>query len=159
LILSTSGTTAVPKGALLSHRMITWNAINTQISWGLRETDITPTFAPLFHAGGLNLLTTPLYHPGSTVVLLRNPEPETILHTIAQQRCTVVFAVPTVFVRLLSLSPAAHPGICRARPGISPGLWADRSGSQLLSSGPAGRCAQSRCGRMPGLPLARPYCR
>lgn len=61
LLLSTSGTTGAPKGALLSHRLITWNAINTQVSWSLRETDITPTFAPFFRAGGLNVLTTPLY--------------------------------------------------------------------------------------------------
>lgn len=82
--------------------MLTWNAINTQISWGLCETDITPTFAPLFHAGGLNVLTTPLYHLGGTVVLLGNSEPETILQTIARQHCSVVFAVPTVFERLLT---------------------------------------------------------
>lgn len=97
LILYTSGTTGTPKGAMLSHRMLTWNAINTQISWGVRESDITPTFAPFFHAGGLNVLTTPLYHCGGTVVLLRNSTPEAILETIERERCTIVFAVPTVF--------------------------------------------------------------
>ncbi|GHO62608.1 acid--CoA ligase [Ktedonobacter sp. SOSP1-52] len=97
LILYTSGTTGTPKGAMLSHRMLTWNAINTQISWGVRENDITPTFAPFFHAGGLNVLTTPLYHCGGTVVLLRNSTPEAILGTIERERCTIVFAVPTVF--------------------------------------------------------------
>ncbi|MBE3566276.1 MAG: long-chain fatty acid--CoA ligase [Thermogemmatispora sp.] len=101
LILYTSGTTGVPKGAMLSHRMITWNAINTQISWGLRDDDITPTFAPFFHAGGLNVLTTPLYHCGGTVVLLRSSDPALILHTIEAERCTVVFAVPTVFQLML----------------------------------------------------------
>jgi fatty-acyl-CoA synthase len=105
LILYTSGTTGVPKGALLSHRMLTWNAINTQISWGLRESDITPTFAPFFHAGGLNVLTTPLYHCGGTVVLLRSSDPALILRTIESERCTVVFAVPTVF-QLLMEHPA-----------------------------------------------------
>src|SRR5579883_2323783 len=101
LILYTSGTTGTPKGAMLSHRMITWNAINTQISWGLRETDITPTFAPFFHAGGLNVLTTPLYHLGGTVVLLRTSDPRAILRAIEQNHCTIVFAVPTVFQSMM----------------------------------------------------------
>lgn len=101
VILYTSGTTGVPKGAMLSHRMITWNAINTQISWGLRETDITPTFAPFFHAGGLNVLTTPLYHLGGTVVLLRNSDPQAVLGAIEREHCTIVFAVPTVFQSMM----------------------------------------------------------
>ncbi|HEY3992197.1 MAG TPA: long-chain fatty acid--CoA ligase [Ktedonobacteraceae bacterium] len=101
VILYTSGTTGVPKGVILSHRMITWNAINTAISWGLRDTDITPTFAPFFHASGLNILTTPLYYLGGTVVLLRNPSPQTIFRAIERERCSVVFAVPTVFQNML----------------------------------------------------------
>ncbi|GHO88413.1 acyl-CoA synthetase [Dictyobacter formicarum] len=101
LILYTSGTTGMPKGVMLSQRMITWNAINTQISWGLHETDIAPTFAPFFHASGLNVLTTPLYHLGGTVVLLRSSAPQAILSVIEKQRCTVVFAVPTVFQHML----------------------------------------------------------
>ncbi|HEX8995440.1 MAG TPA: long-chain fatty acid--CoA ligase [Ktedonobacterales bacterium] len=105
LILYTSGTTGVPKGAMLSHRMLTWNAINTQISWGLRENDIAPTFAPFFHAGGLNVLTTPLYHLGGTVVLLRDTSPEAVLRAIAAERCTLLFAVPTVFQMIME-SPA-----------------------------------------------------
>jgi fatty-acyl-CoA synthase len=101
LILYTSGTTGAPKGAMLSHRMITWNAVNTQISWGLRDDDSTLTFAPFFHAGGLNVLTTPLYHLGGTVVLLGSSAPDIILRAVAQERCTILFAVPTVFQAIL----------------------------------------------------------
>jgi fatty-acyl-CoA synthase len=101
LMLYTSGTTGAPKGALLSHRMLTWNAINTQISWGLRESDVAPIFAPFFHAGGLNVLTTPLYHLGGTVVLLQDTSPAAVLRAIAAERCTLVFAVPTVFQQML----------------------------------------------------------
>ncbi|HEX8728040.1 MAG TPA: long-chain fatty acid--CoA ligase [Ktedonobacterales bacterium] len=101
LILYTSGTTGVPKGAMLSHRMLTWNAINTQISWGLRENDIAPISAPFFHAGGLNVLTTPLYHLGGTIVLQRDTSPAETLRVIAAERCTVAFAVPTVFQMMM----------------------------------------------------------
>jgi len=37
IICYTGGTTGLPKGALLTHRWITWNAINTNASWGLTE--------------------------------------------------------------------------------------------------------------------------
>ncbi len=109
LILYTSGTTGTPKGALLSHRMITWNAINTQISWGLRDNDRTITFAPFFHAGGLNVLTTPLIHLGGTVVLLPTADPATLLRTIAAEQCTLLFAVPTVFQSIME-----HPAFATA---------------------------------------------
>jgi fatty-acyl-CoA synthase len=101
LILYTSGTTGVPKGALLSHRMITWNAVNTQVSWGVWDTDIAPISSPFFHAGGLNVLTTPLYHLGGTVVLLRSNDPADILQAAAAERCTILFNVPTVFQAMM----------------------------------------------------------
>jgi fatty-acyl-CoA synthase len=101
LILYTSGTTGVPKGAMLSHRMLTWNAINTQISWGLRENDSAPIFAPFFHAGGLNVLTTPLYHMGGTLVLPRDTSPAAVLRSVEMERCTLLFAVPTVFQMMI----------------------------------------------------------
>ena len=101
LILYTSGTTGVPKGAVLSHRMVTWNCVNTEASWDLWGTDITPTFAPFFHSGGINVLTLPLVHKGGTVVLLPNSDPAAVLECIERERCTIVFAVPTVFQMML----------------------------------------------------------
>ncbi len=101
LILYTSGTTGTPKGAMLSHRMMTWNAINTQVSWGLWDADIGLVSSPFFHAGGLNVLTTPFYHLGGTIVLLRSNEPGAILRTAAAERCTILFNVPTVFQAIM----------------------------------------------------------
>ncbi|WP_343391815.1 class I adenylate-forming enzyme family protein [Candidatus Amarobacter glycogenicus] len=56
VICYTGGTTGLPKGAILTHRAITANAVNTVVSWGLTADDVAILNAPLFHTGGLNAL-------------------------------------------------------------------------------------------------------
>jgi fatty-acyl-CoA synthase len=97
LILYTSGTTGRPKGAILTHGTVTWNAVNTQVGWDLRHDDVTLTHTPFFHTGGLNVLTTPLFHIGGTVVLQRTFDAAAALDLITRERVTVCFAVPTMF--------------------------------------------------------------
>ncbi|RME07701.1 MAG: long-chain-fatty-acid--CoA ligase [Anaerolineae bacterium] len=96
-ILYTSGTTGKPKGAVLPHRQILWNAINTVISWGLSERDVSPILTPMFHAGGLFVFLTPLFYAGGRVVLARTFDPEESLRLIGRERCTVILGVPTLF--------------------------------------------------------------
>ncbi|HZS07956.1 MAG TPA: long-chain fatty acid--CoA ligase [Blastocatellia bacterium] len=101
LIIYTSGTTGHPKGALLSHRMLTWNSINTNLGWDLAASDITTVHAPLFHTGGFNVLTLPLLHVGGTVVMLRCFDGTQVLEAIERYRCTVAFGVPTMFQMMM----------------------------------------------------------
>jgi fatty-acyl-CoA synthase len=96
-ILYTSGTSGHPKGAVLPHRQILWNCINTVASWGLTERDVSPVFTPLFHAGGLFAFLTPLFYVGGRIVLSRAFDPEAVLQAIQDEKCTVVLGVPTVF--------------------------------------------------------------
>lgn len=96
-ILYTSGTTGRPKGAMLPHRQILWNCINTVVSWGLREDDVSPVLTPLFHAGGLFAFLTPLFYIGGRIVLARAFDAEQSLRTIVEERCAVVLGVPTLF--------------------------------------------------------------
>jgi len=96
-ILYTSGTTGKPKGALIPHRQILWNCINTVISWGLTEKDVSPVYTPLFHAGGLFAFMTPLLYAGGRVLLARGFDPEESLRTIVAEGCTVILGVPTLF--------------------------------------------------------------
>ena len=52
VICYTGGTTGIPKGAILNYRAMTWNSINTVMSWGLRPDDVVPHYMPMFHTGG-----------------------------------------------------------------------------------------------------------
>ena len=96
-LLYTSGTTGRPKGAMLPHRQILWNCINTAISWGLRADDVSPIMTPMFHAGGLFVFLTPLFYVGGKIVLARGFDSERSLALIQRQRCTIVLGVPTLF--------------------------------------------------------------
>jgi len=96
-ILYTSGTTGQPKGAVLPHRQILWNAINTVISWGLREQDVSPILTPMFHSGGLFVFLVPLIYAGGRIVLGRAFDPDASLQLITEERCTIILGVPTLF--------------------------------------------------------------
>ncbi len=101
LIIYTSGTTGHPKGAVLSHRMLAWNSINTNLAWDIVKSDITTVHAPLFHTGGFNVLTLPLLHIGARVVIMPAFDAARVLETIERQRCTIFFGVPTMFQLML----------------------------------------------------------
>ena len=96
-ILYTSGTTGRPKGAIIPHRQVLWNAINTVISWELTAADVSPIFTPMFHSGGLFVFLTPLLYVGGRLVIAREFDAQESLRVIERERCTVVLGVPTVF--------------------------------------------------------------
>ena len=96
-MIYTGGTTGRPKGVILSHRSILWNAINTITSWGLSKEDTTLTCLPMFHTGGLNVLSLPLLLIGGKVVLLADFTTNRVIEDIAQYKCTIVMLVPTMY--------------------------------------------------------------
>ncbi len=96
-ILYTSGTTGRPKGAMISHRQVFWNCVNTVISWGLTEHDVSPILTPMFHSGGLFVFLAPLLYVGGRVVVARPLDADAALRLIERERCTVILGVPTLF--------------------------------------------------------------
>jgi fatty-acyl-CoA synthase len=104
VMLYTSGSTGRPKGALLSHGQLHWNAVNTELACGIGADSATLTFAPLFHTGGLNCLTTPMLHCGGRVVLTPRLDPAEALRLVPAERITHLMGVPTIYQLL-----ADHP--------------------------------------------------
>jgi len=120
-IFYTGGTTGVPKGAVLTHASMQWNAWNTISGWGLSPEDIAPIFTPMFHTGGLNVMATPLLCLGGTLVLPGNFEPARALEVIEQERCTLVFLVPTMYEMLRQVPGFSRSRVAHARKWISGG--------------------------------------
>lgn len=120
-ILYTSGTTGRPKGALIPHRQVLWNCLNTIGSWGLNEIDISPVYTPLFHAGGLFAFLTPLLYIGGRIILTRTFELDITLSLILEEGCTVILGVPTIFQMWMNAPTFAEADFSDVRFFISGG--------------------------------------
>lgn len=96
MILYTSGTTGRPKGAVITNKMLFWNSINTGLRLNLTQQDVSITFAPFFHTGGWNVLTTPLLHRGAAIMIMNKFDADTILKLCDEEEVTILFGVPTM---------------------------------------------------------------
>ncbi|MFJ4241276.1 long-chain fatty acid--CoA ligase [Streptomyces iakyrus] len=104
IIMYTSGTTGRPKGAMLTHGNLTWNAINVLVDSDLIADERALVSAPLFHTAGLNMLTLPVLLKGGTCVLVDAFDPDATFDLIERHRITFMFGVPTMFDQV-----ARHP--------------------------------------------------
>jgi fatty-acyl-CoA synthase len=113
-LLFTGGTTGVPKGAKISHRMICWNALNT-ITHDLTRGDIYLCVFPLFHAGGLFAYLSSQILLGNTTVLTRQFDPAQVLELIERERVSVFAGVPTMYQALVQAPNWTHSDLSSLR--------------------------------------------
>ncbi|MFJ8357744.1 o-succinylbenzoate--CoA ligase [Streptomyces sp. NPDC093984] len=109
IIMYTSGTTGRPKGAMLTHGNLVWNAFNVLVDHDLIADERALVSAPLFHTAGLNMLTLPVLLKGGTCVLVESFDPEATFDLLERHRITFMFGVPTMFDQV-----ARHPRWDRA---------------------------------------------
>jgi len=107
LILYTSGTTGVPRGALYTHFRKLDNTRIKALEMGVKPGDRAIQALPLFHIGG-DSHVWPFFLVGGCTVIMpqRSFDPEAVLQTIQSEKATDIQLVPTQLNALLS-----HPDL------------------------------------------------
>jgi long-chain acyl-CoA synthetase len=122
VILHTSGTTGVPKGAQLTHGNLIKNQdIFAEDLLGLGPTDVIMGCLPLLHAFGMTCaLTSGLSH-AADLVLMPRFDPKRVLAAIAAEKVTVFEGVPTMYSALLSAAEGVDVDASSLRVCVSGG--------------------------------------
>jgi len=118
----TSGTTGSPKGVTLTHHNILNNGYFTGRAMRLTEQDRICIPVPLYHCFGMvmgNLaavtLGAAMVYPGEGF------DPLTTLKTIAEEKCTTLYGVPTMFIAELDHPEFSRFDLSSLRTGIMAG--------------------------------------
>jgi acyl-CoA synthetase (AMP-forming)/AMP-acid ligase II len=99
-----SGTTADPKGVMLTHRNLAANVAQIRPVQGMTHHDRILAVLPFFHIYGMTVLLNAALHARARLVIMGSFDLEEFLGNIAKHRCTFAFIAPPVAVAL-----AKHP--------------------------------------------------
>jgi acyl-CoA synthetase (AMP-forming)/AMP-acid ligase II len=99
-LVYTSGTTAHPKGVMLTYGNLYWKNFGHVLTFKLTEADRTLVVGPLYHVGGMDLPGTGTLHAGGSLVILRRFDPVEILEAIDQEKVTNLWLSPAMTIML-----------------------------------------------------------
>ena len=124
-LLYTSGTTGVPKGAVLTHRaMLTDAWISTQ-RLRVRPGDRWTSMIPLFHCSGSIFNILGCLVSGAAFIGVSGFDPAEMCALVEAERCTGFTGVPTAYVAMLRYVQGTRHDLSSLRVGVSGGAGPD----------------------------------
>jgi long-chain acyl-CoA synthetase len=97
----TSGSTGLPKGAVMTHAGMLWYVKYNQRYWPTRPEERGLIALPLFHKNAMRGTVKPMLYAGASFVLMPSYEPRSYLEALAKYRCTYSRGVAAVFTMFL----------------------------------------------------------
>ena len=125
-ILYTSGTTGLPKGVMLTHKLLS-NAFYVGEELQLTPKDKLLLYLPFNHCFGLHNGVCGSITHGSTIILMDYFDAETSLKLIEEHKVTVLFGVPTMYLMQIDHPNFSHYDISSLRAGMIGGAGAPAS--------------------------------
>ncbi|MGX9882610.1 acyl-CoA synthetase [Streptomyces sp. NPDC002276] len=101
-LLYTSGTTALPKGAMMTHRALVHEYLSAITALDLSAGDRPVHALPLYHSAQMHVFLLPYLAVGATNLILDAPDGERLLDLIEAGRVDSLFAPPTVWIGLVN---------------------------------------------------------
>ncbi|MBY0121499.1 AMP-binding protein [Bacillus sp. S/N-304-OC-R1] len=117
----TSGTTGFPKGVMLTHSNLTNNAYNIAKCMELMKEDRLCIPVPFFHCFGCVIGTLACVSVGATMIPVQEFDPEAVLKTVEQEKCTALHGVPTMFIAELNHPNFEKYDLSTLRTGVMAG--------------------------------------
>jgi long-chain acyl-CoA synthetase len=108
LLLYTSGTTGLPKGAMLTHRNLVHNALICRRAFALGARSKIFGVAPLFHVTGFEIQMVAAFAAGASVVLTYRFQPSVVLDALLEHRPTFIIGAITAFIALMNRPEATR---------------------------------------------------
>ncbi|GKQ33885.1 acyl-CoA synthetase [Streptomyces sp. A012304] len=101
-LLYTSGTTALPKGAMMTHRALVHEYLSAITALDLSAGDRPAHALPLYHSAQMHVFLLPYLAVGATNTVLDAPDGDRLFDLIEEGRVDSLFAPPTVWIGLVN---------------------------------------------------------
>ncbi|MEU2078645.1 fatty acyl-CoA synthetase [Streptomyces sp. NPDC013489] len=114
-LLYTSGTTALPKGATMTHRALVHEYASAIEALDLHEDDRPVHALPLYHSAQMHVFLLPYLAVGAENTIVDGPDPAVLFDLVEAGRADSVFAPPTVWIGLANHPEFAHRDLSALR--------------------------------------------